>query len=729
MVEKLGKRVRNQHSIIKQNIEYSYQYFRKNCERFEKFRNNVFNTCLTEDDTSLLKELQMPQLEFNIGEAYLSRLRGEFSKYEPSVMIRGQDHASSDPRLVELLEGHMIALFQNNKNDNFEYDVYTDLLAGGFSVVKAYTEFESAMSFNHKIVNKRVFDPTLCGFDPMAQASHKGDGRWSFEMFPKTRDELTDMFGEDALSDIPDNVRASNGLFSWNYANYDEDIVMLVDYFCKEKKSKKIVKLVTGEVITDQEYQERLALWEQNQYFAQPPAIKGLPRVTEIDTIHQYFVIADKVLHHEAVDYKYLPHIFFDGNSQMLREAVNGGAQQMTRPYLWHAEGVQKLKNYAGALLANGLENSVRHKFMVPKKGIPPESKEAYTNVQKASVLIYNSHDPSNPEIQLPAPQAVPQIPLPPEITQAFQLVDQTTQLILGNFDADLAKLNKAQMSGVAIQEALSMSNSAAMPFVTGYLKGLNHLANVNLDLISKYYTDARTLPVYSKKKGMQEYQAINQPGGVKIDFDPDVLHIKIEAGVNFQLQKSQALQQIEGLMQVSPIFQQFVNTKGLKWLLDNIDMKGIDQLRQEAEAFMQQTDQMHQQQMKQQQNQPNPLQQKMQLEAQKLKQEKRENEEDVILRQHQLILDMQKNENERMKIMGDLNIKGQSNQAEMAKAQAETSRADAQLAIESLRLHQEMRDMRHNHDKDVVGLYHDNVDMHHRHKMEEHREQKNQDA
>lgn len=718
MVRQYSQKVKSQHATIKQNIEYSYKYFRPNCQRWEKFRKFTFNTALSESDISMLKELQMPQIEFNVGEAYISRLRGEFSKYEPSVVIRGQDKKSS-PQLIELLEGHLIAIFQNNKNDNFEFDVYTDLLSGGFSVVKAYTEFESPMSCQHVIRNTRVFDPTLCGFDPLAKTSHKGDGRWSFEMFPKSRDEIVSQFGEEALKDIRDNIRADNGLFSWSYANFDEDIVMLVDYFCKEKKSKKIVQLTNGHTMLEEDYERDLAVWEEHQVFAQPPQVVT-SRVSEFDEIHQYYVIADKIVHHEKIDYKYLPHIFFDGNSQMLRETVDSGVQQMTRPYLWHIEGAQKAKNYAGSLLMNGLENSVRHKFMAPKKGIPPEFKEAYTNVQKASILVYNSHDPSNPEIALPPPQAAPQMQMPPEIVQAFQLVDQTFNLILGNFDADISKMSQAQLSGIAIQEMLAMSNSAAMPYVVGYLKGLNHLANVNVDLISKYYTDARTIPVYSKKKGQQEFQAINQPGGIKMDFSPEKLHITIEAGVNFELQKSQALQQIEGLMQVSPLFQEFVNTKGLKWLLDNIDMKGIDQLRQEAEAFMQQADQMRQQQLKQQQGQPNPVMAKIQLEAAKLKQQKQENEEDVLLRQAQLQIDAENAQNDKMKIMGELGIKSQSNQAQMDKAGAEKTRAHVDLAIDIARLHNEIRDTRHQHDKDAVELYHNHVDMHHRHKMEE---------
>jgi len=45
----------------------------------------------------------------------------------------------------------------------------------------------------------------------------------------------------------------------------------------------------------------------------------------------------------------------------------------MTRPYVYHAKGAQKLKNFAGITLANEMENIVQHKFMIAKEALPKE--------------------------------------------------------------------------------------------------------------------------------------------------------------------------------------------------------------------------------------------------------------------------------------------------------------------------------------------------------------------
>ena len=47
------------------------------------------------------------QLEFNILEAYVSRLLGEFSKQEPSIEVSAENPENADPQTIEVVEQHM----------------------------------------------------------------------------------------------------------------------------------------------------------------------------------------------------------------------------------------------------------------------------------------------------------------------------------------------------------------------------------------------------------------------------------------------------------------------------------------------------------------------------------------------------------------------------------------------------------------------------------------------
>ena len=43
-----------------------------------------------------------------------------------------------------------------------------------------------------------------------------------------------------------------------------------------------------------------------------------------------------------------LPLVFVDGSSVMVKTPKNGNVRQVCSPYVYHAKGAQRLKNFAG---------------------------------------------------------------------------------------------------------------------------------------------------------------------------------------------------------------------------------------------------------------------------------------------------------------------------------------------------------------------------------------------
>jgi hypothetical protein len=179
---------------IKSNISTSYLYFDDNYKRFRDFRRFVFCESVTEEQRSMLRRLNRPATEFNILEAYISRLLGEFSKQEPSIAVSPAEDSPLSDELCKLVENNIRHVMYDANKNSFAYELYKDLLSGGFSVAKVWTEYASPMSFDQVIRWDRVFDPTLCGFDPLARTSHKGDGEYSFELFPMLENDFLRKF-------------------------------------------------------------------------------------------------------------------------------------------------------------------------------------------------------------------------------------------------------------------------------------------------------------------------------------------------------------------------------------------------------------------------------------------------------------------------------------------------------------------------------------------------------
>lgn len=609
---------------IKDNISTSYLYFQDNYERFRSFRNFVFKETINDNQRSFLRNLGRPIIEFNILEAPISSLMGEFAAHEPAIEVTPSEGVPVQQEIIDLVENNFRhALYEANKN-SFSYEVYRDILSGGFSVGKVYTDYANPMSFKQNIYIKKCFDATLCGFDPMARASHKGDGDYCFEIYPMTDKDFKRTFEGKDISDIKYQLVQKNDDiegFTWAYKDVKNTKTILVcEYFEKKKQKCRIVELADGTVMRQSKYKKMQKMWEDNNIVEQLPIVKGKPRWTTLETVCKYTLCANQILAYEETDYAFLPLVFIDGNSIILTSGRVNSTYQMTKPFVYNARGTQDLKNFAGQALANYLQNMVQHKFIIKKEAIvqDQDSLEALKNIQRMNNIIINAYSEQDPSKPIPDPiTPVVPVPAPPEIMSAFQVSDPTSQTILGGFASNLAK-NDNDLSGKAVVETLSASNQAAMPFVVGYLNGLAQIANIYVDLMPKYLLGSRTVGMRDKE-GKTSYQEINSNGLIKLNYEEGALKVNIEPGVSFKAQKNRAVEQIIALMGASEELSKFFNSeKGLKILAKNLEIHGGANLEVAIDEFMQQQSQEQQQQMQMQeqmmQNDPQMLKAKAEM-------------------------------------------------------------------------------------------------------------------
>lgn len=697
-------RVMDRLESIKGNIQDFRKYFEKNYKRFNSFRKFVFETAMSSDDIAVLKELSKPQLEFNILCAHLSRIRGDFAENEPSVVITSRKEMQSE--LLDFLEKKIHFILFDSNLDNVKYDLFTDVASGGFSVMKIITEYPHPMAMEQEIRMVRPFDPTLCGFDKLATASHKGDGNYSFELYPMLKSDFIAKYGDDAVGDMK-FVRVSDPFegFNWSYdTGTGCEIVMVGDYYEKKKRKVKIVQVAAmgdfpSQVMTEKDYNALIETWGMERV-EEPPTIIGKPRTTEIVTIDRYVLCGSKILEYTETDYTYLPHIFIDGDSVILRETDEGNVYQFTRPYLYHAEGIQRLKNYAGVTLANSLENIVQHKFLVAIEAVPEQYAAAYADVQKPDTMFYQHFYENDPDKPLPPPTVAPQAPIPPEIAATFSVADQMAQTILGAYDSALG-INDNNLSGTAIRNGAIQSSAAAKPHMVGFLKAWNHAAVCILDLIPKYMKTPASVPMRDNS-GERHYIKINQEGGLQISYSAEDLDVSIESGVSFEMQRSQAFQMLVGLMQVSPRFNAFMTQgPGLMNLLENIDIRDIDRLKEEVSEFIEVQDkkeaeamQMQQQQMQaqmQQIQQSNP----MQLKMAELQQKGQKDTIEMQIKQQEVDI-------KEMLAQSEMQNQKIENLLRMSEIEARNARTDADLEIKG-------RERDHANAMEILNLHHGN--------------------
>ena len=602
----LSNSVTSQHEKIKDNIKQAHEYFKDNYILYNRSKRFIGKTTLTEKEISVLNEVGKPAMEFNVCPAYINRLIGEFSKMDPAFNVRAQNKNAVDMATVALVESHMKSEFMGSTKDSLSVKLYKDELEGGWTVAEIYTDYEHEMSMDKCIIINPVFDPTLCFFDPLARMSHKGDGNFCGQLYPKTREEAVELYGSKAVDNMKFYTTAV-GEFSWSYKSQHQEIVLIGDYFYKKKKKAKIVKLSTGQTIAEKKYEEIMERWSEVAPLTMQMPIVVNSRMSEITTIEQYRLCGTQILDHTVTDYSYLPLVFFDGNSNIIRDQEGGVASQVCLPYAFHAFDAQRMKNLAGQTIINEIENMVMHKWMMCIEGIPANKQyqQALQNNQIPTVVLFNAFKDNNPDFPLPAPREVARVPMPPEVMQAFQIADGLIQTILGSYDAAIG-VNENDISGKAIMQGAMHSNATAMPYTNGFIDGWNRLGEIYLDLLPKCYITPRTIPII-KEDGKRDYVEINGEGQPQLNYDPKALKVTVEAGVNFEVQKQIALTTIEKLMTVSEQFAAFMNQKGLPILLDNIDIRGIDILKVMSEEWTKEQEQMQKQQQQKEANLPSP--------------------------------------------------------------------------------------------------------------------------
>jgi hypothetical protein len=635
---------------LKKDVEKATSYFKKNYETYHRFRRFAFKSNLSEDDEQTLNNLNRPVLEFNYANAHLSRLCGEFSKQEPSIEVRPENGAQIDEQLIKVIEGHIRHIFFEMQKRNVQYNVYKDALSGGFSAFKITTEYANEMSFDQVIKVERPYEITMCGWDPLAREQNKSDAEYCFERFPLKKEDFKAKYPHVDIESL--DFGGNTEEFSWSYQTDMEDIVVVCDIYYKKKSKKQIVKIATGQTLTLERYEEFLEEWKQSGFVDVPPDIIQ-QRETEVTNICRYRIMSNEVLEYEETDFKDLCIPFVDGDSAIIKDDGSSSLTQFTKPYIYHIKGIQRLMNLAGQTFAEYIENLTQHKFIVAMESLPQEEEwlKAYRNVQIARVVAYNAFDLNNPEKALPPPREVQMVPIPQEIPMLFMGAEKIFQNVLGSYDASLG-INNNQLSGVAIVEAATQSNSAAMPYIVGYMQGLTHVANIIVDLMPKYYITPRTIPII-EKDGKRSYQKINQPGGVDINYDSNVLQVQIEAGVSYQIAKNKALQQIIALMGTSKTIGGFLESEGIDVILDNMEFRGSEILKDRAEKWIEER-----------KNNPQPSEEQLnaQSEQQKNQLKAAEIQSKQQMHQNQIQVDIAKLQADLTKVQGELQLSKDAN-------------------------------------------------------------------
>jgi len=711
---------KKQLEFMKESVAEWYRYWKDNNEYYCKMRNFVFKSTVTKDQEAALDLLKRPKLGFNILEMFLSRQRGEFAKHEPDVFGRADDNANVPPQLLDLVEGALRYMLHEANEDGFEYQIYSECSSGGFSTAKTYLDYRDEFSFEQVVKMEKSFDSLLVGFDPLARKPHKADGEYCFEVFPLTEKEFKNRFSKIDIKGLKFSANPSFDDFTFSYYSGNKKMILLC-YFYHKRKTKMTIHNITDPLtgkmdnrgMPDKEYKELIKTWKNRYPNVDEPKIIS-SRTTFKTEVYRYIFIDNQILSPYDVDddmiekdygvnttFPDLPIVFFDGNSEILRESPQAASKQVVRAFHHNAVGVQMLKNVAGQTIANEMENLSQVRLAMPSESMDNTQLDLYKNPQSTQILPYQQYMDKNVDKPLNPPTIIPRPEIPASVVNIFQLCDQATQMCMGSFDSTLGKLEQ-DVSRAAFIEAATQSNAAAMPYIVNFIKSLGRLAQVAANMLPQILTNRSSVPIIDRKGEKQtvdlnspEFEPIkNATDDNTIKYAADFIKIKVEAGVNFAIQKTRALQQIMALLPLMPRLSQILNTaEGFTYFLNNMDFKNVDKL-------IELNKEMAKQEAKQPPAPPPPAVMEIQRKTKK-------DQMDAQLQAASIKNDQQQVQNKTAEIALEHQRAQMEAAAQIAKAQAEETRANSEVlsgVLSDIHSHSaELRDQVHGQNLDVA--------------------------
>lgn len=683
--------------MFKADIRDYFSFFKENIANYKKWMRFAFKDTMTGSEKAALQKMSRPKLQINYTDPYLSRLLGEYSSMAPEPVVSGNGTGNPlNVSLTDVAEQHMAHIFHvYNKNDRNR--VIQEQCGGGFSAFKVITDYTGKKTFRQIIKFVKCKDPTMVFFDPMDRSHAKSESKMWGELHPFEKEDFKDKYPEYAKHAEQLGYNENIGdIVPFSYKNGSKDILIMAEYYRKEYVNKNLLELADGQVMFESEYNDMLKDWNETI----PPPIEKRRRKVKDEVVKRYLFIGNKILKEETVAYPGCNYFFVPGkDAWVYADESSSQVEQVTCSFIKNAVDPQRMLNGMAQAIAAFSENIMAQKYIIEETTLsdPDSWKEPNT----PGNLLWRAMPDG--EHLMPAPIVVQQQDLPQSLVVMYQSMQQTLQNTMGIYDATLG-IQEKDLSGIAVENAATQNNAVSMPYFLSYMTSINAASTFMLKMMPIYYVTPMTIPILDKE-GERKFISINNendPNSIKFEFDDEDLEVEVTAGQTFALQKDKSLKAMVTLMQAVPAFADVMNRKGLPIIIDQLDIRKVDTLKEIVKQDEAEKEKMQQQQGQQ----PNPMQVEIQMKQKEMMMKQQKDQMDAQIKIRQLQLEQEKLANE-MRIAEIQLAQSTANDAiqhEKVMAEINSHRMDAATSLAEAELRH--NDQLHRHTIDVMKMH-----------------------
>jgi hypothetical protein len=480
----------------------------------------------------------------------------------PSIKVSPVDD-NADIETARVLQG-LVRHIELDSNADIAYDTgFEGSATKGIGYWRIIADYEDPMSFDQRLLIKRIRNSFTVYLDPHSQEPDGSDANWGFVFEDIPHEDYKAQFGKSKLAEKVD-LEGWRSIGDQAPAWVSDKTCRVADYYYKSYEEKTIVKLKTGEVFEKSTMPEVL-----------PPGVEIVDeRKTLIPTIN----------HCQINGYEILAKTKWPGSGRwipiipVIGDELDINGKRILEGIVRHAKAPQQMLNFHKSNEAETIALAPRAPYMVAEGQISEEYAYEWDNANRKnfSRLTYKPTDHMGQLV--PPPQRNVYEPAIQAITMAGREAAEDIKATTGLYDDALGNSSN-EKSGIAIQRRAHQSQTSNYHLIDNQTRSIRHTGRILVDSIPYVYDAERTIRIIGEE-GQEEIIKINQMFDYKGEqrkfrFDFGKYDVAVETGPNFATKRQEAVATMLDLSRTAPQLMQYAGDLMVK----SMDIPGSSEI------------------------------------------------------------------------------------------------------------------------------------------------------
>jgi hypothetical protein len=421
--------------------------------------------------------LKLPELR-----KYINQVVGDMRHNRARVKVRPVDSAG-DMEIARIRSG-LIANIEYLSNAEGIYDYAGEMAVScGYGAWRIGTRYCEENPFLQEIYLERIKNPFLVYMDSSAKSEAYADAKYGFVLEKVTREEFEERFpGKEAPAE-PLKTGKGIGQEVW----FAENAFFIADYYCLEKEKKTVCLMADGQIRDKEEYEARLAEWQEAPAIPAPPDSLTVLQEREVETtrVRYYAITANQILEgpHD-IPGKFIPIVMLRGPE------TNIEGKTHVRSLIRDAKDPQRLLNFWVTDAAEIVDMIPKAPWIGTARQFEGyEQDYASANTENFPFLKYNVDAGAPP----PSRVGISGVPVAvfEQIGQAKQAIKDT----IGMYGADIGEKGP-ELSGKAILQRQKPGDIGTFAFIDNLARSIAHSGRVINEMIPEVYDTERDVRI-----------------------------------------------------------------------------------------------------------------------------------------------------------------------------------------------------------------------------------------